>query len=463
MKRYAHRHGLLGLGLLVSVSVLGLLGAPAVAGAQTLEEALIAAYQNNPQVNSYRQRLKATDERLPQARAGWRPTVTMSGSIGKSRLESDSYGPKAVELDPKQVSATITQPLYRGGRTVAGIERSKQEIQAERARLQSTEQSVLLETTTAYLNVLRDQAVVELNSSNQQVLNTQLTATRDRFRVGEVTRTDVSQAEARLAGVVADRINAEGVLETSRATFEKMTGLTAKQLKPPAPPLAQLPTSLEEAQNLASRDNPAVVAAQFDEGAARNSIDEVTGELLPTVNLVGTISRNEGTQIRTEPVTSAQITAQVSMPLYEGGGTYSRVRAAKQVAGQRRTDIEVARRAAIEAATQAYQSLGSARARIESLKSQIRAAEVALEGVRQEQTVGSRTVLDVLNAEQELLNSQVSLVRSQRDALVAAYQLLSATGRMTAKTLNLPVSLYDVEANFNEVSGKWIGTGITGE
>lgn len=463
MKRYAHRHGLLGLGLLVSVSVLGLLGAPTVAGAQTLEEALIAAYQNNPQINSYRQRLKATDERLPQARAGWRPTVSVSGSIGKSRLESDSYGPKAVELDPKQVSATITQPIYRGGRTTAGIERSKQEIQAERARLLNTEQSVLLETTTAYLNVLRDQAVVELNASNQQVLNTQLTATRDRFRVGEVTRTDVSQAEARLAGVVADRINAEGVLEISRATFEKMTGLTATQLKPPAPPLAQLPASLDEAQELASRDNPAVVAAQFDEAAARNVIDEVTGELLPTVSLVGTVSRNEGTQIRTEPVTSAQITAQVSMPLYEGGGTYSRVRAAKQTAGQRRTDIEVARRAAIESSTQAYQSLGSARARIESLKSQIRAAEVALEGVRQEQTVGSRTVLDVLNAEQELLNSQVSLVRSQRDALVAAYQLLSATGRMTAKTLNLPVSLYDVEANFNEVSGKWIGTGITGE
>jgi len=463
MKRYAHRHGLLGLSLLVSVSVLGLVGAPGMAAAQTLEEALIAAYQNNPQINSYRQRLKATDEKLPQARAGWRPTVSVSGSIGKNRLESDSYGPKAVELNPKQVSATITQPLYRGGRTEAAIERSKQEIQADRARLISTEQSVLLETTTAYLNVLRDQAVVELNASNQQVLNTQLTATRDRFRVGEVTRTDVSQAEARLAGVVADRINAEGVLETSKATFEKMTGLKVAQLKPPAPPLNQLPASLQEAQELASNGNPSVIASQFDEAAARNSIDEVRGELLPTVSLVGEIAHREGTQIRTEPVNSAQITAQVSMPLYEGGGTYSRVRAAKQTAGQRRTDIEVARRTAIESATQAYQSLGSARARIESLKSQIRAAEVALDGVRQEQTVGSRTVLDVLNAEQELLNSQVSLVRSQRDALVAAYQLLSATGRMTAQSLNLPVSVYDVEANFNEVSGKWIGTGISGE
>jgi TolC family type I secretion outer membrane protein len=354
-------------------------------------------------------------------------------------------------LTPKSYGISVTQPLYRGGRTEAGTERAKNEIQAERARLIATEQQIFLDTATFYVNVIRDQAVVELNANNELVLQQQLQAAQDRFRVGEVTRTDVSQAEARLASVIADKQAAEGQLRSSKASFT------------PIVPLQLIPTSLEEARTLAQANNPAITAAQYDEGVAKLAVDEVRGELLPTVSLVGDVSRRHDQQIGVERTSSASVTVQVSAPLYEGGSTYSRVRSAKQTAGQRKTDIDTQRRSAVEQATQAYEQMKSAQARIESLAAQIRANEIALEGVRQEAVVGSRTTLDVLNAEQELLNARVSMVRSKRDEQVAAYSLLSATGRLTARQLGLAVPLYDVEENYRAVDGKWLGTGIAQE
>lgn len=449
-------------GLVAGVSVLGLM-ASLGANAQTIEDSMASAYNSNPSLLSGRAQLRATDEALPQALAGWRPVVTASGTIGKSVTDAEVL-PKNVYQTPRTASLQVTQPIYRGGRTVAGTERAKNQIQAQRARLSQTEQSLLLDVATAYMNVLRDRAIVDLNRNNEQVLNTQLEATRDRFRVGEVTRTDVSQAEARLSGAVADRIAAENTLQVSAATFERTVGAAPGTLNAPRIPEQLLPASVEDAQRLASTDNPNVIASQFDEGAAQKTIDEVRGELLPTLNLVGSVTRQEDNSLSsTGRINQGQIVAQLSVPLYEAGSTYSRVRQAKQTAGQRRTDIDVQRRSAVESATQAYENLESARARIESLDTQIRSNQVALEGVRQEQLVGSRTVLDVLNAEQELLNAQVNRVRSERDYQVAAYQVLASVGRLNARQLSLPVDYYDVEANFNAVKGKWIGAGIPQE
>lgn len=431
------------------------------AAAQTLEEALALAYTTNPQLSSFRARVRGTDERLAQARAGWRPTVTMNGSVGRSVIDRENA--RSQELSPRSATLSIAQPLYRGGRTIAGTERAKNEIQADRARLFATEQTVLLDTATAYFNLLRDEAVLQLNISNEQVLQRQLEATQDRFRVGEVTRTDVSQAESRLARTNADRIAAEGTLTVTRATFQRLVGTAPTRMSDPRLPDQLLPRAAAEATAAASSGNPGVIAAQFDEGAARNTIDEIRGELLPTVSANAQLGVSEETQIGQVRTNTAQVTAQVSVPLYESGATYSRVRAARQTASQRLIDVEVARRNAIEQSTSSFEALQTARARIESLQAQIRAAEVALEGVRQEANVGSRTVLDVLNAEQELLDAQVSLVRSRRDMLVAGFQLLSATGRLTAQALNLPVELYDFEANFKDVENRWIGTNIIGQ
>lgn len=452
---------------LMGAACLVALAAPA--HSQSLEEALSTAYQSNPNLLSERANLRATDERLPQAMSEWRPTVQLNASVARARVsEGPLNGTNGGYTTPRDANVVITQPIFRGSANPA-IARSKDQIQAERARLFNTEQSVLLNASTAYFNLLRDQATLDLQIKNEQVLSTQLDATRDRFRVGEVTRTDVSQAEAALAGAVAQRIGAEGNLAVSRATFLQNVGLAPGNVRPVQEPQKLLPNTADEASTVAATDNPLVVAAQFDENAARNSIDEIRGGLLPSASLVGQYDVSRGSissalsglgGINTD---TAQLTAQITVPLYESGSIYSQVRQQKQVANQARMIIDAQRRSAVQSATAAYQSMVSARAQIQSLNAQIEANTVALEGVRQEANVGSRTVLDILNAEQTLLNSQVSLVQSQRDNLVAAYTLLSAVGRLTAKTLELPVQIYDYESYFRETKDRWIGTDISGE
>lgn len=442
---------------LVLASLLAATALSSPAHAQTLEEALAAAYSTNPQILAFRSQLRATDERVAQARSGWRPTVTLSGTAGYSRTERQGVSNDPTELQPRTSTLTVNQPVFRGFRTTQATARARNEVQGDRARLAATEAQVFLDVTTAYLNVLRDAAVLELTASNEAVLTRQLSATNDRFRVGEVTRTDVSQAESRLAGARADRIAAAGTLQSSSQAFERLLGTAPRGLVAPAVPTG-LPSSQDEAQQVAMTNNPQVIAAQFDEAASREGVDEVRGELLPQVNVVGELVNQREVQIGGVQTNIARATVQVSVPLYESGSVYSRVRAQKQVANQRMILIEQQRRVAAESAAVAYQQLNTARARLTSLASQIRASEIALEGVRQEAAVGSRTVLDVLNAEQELLNAQVSYVRSQRDELVAAFSVLSAIGQLGARQLQLPVELYDVEENYREVENRWIGT-----
>jgi outer membrane protein len=435
-----------------------LASAPPVA-AQTFEEALAASYNTNPQLMAERANLRATDEQIAQARSNWRPTVTLNGAIGKGYTDIKGVPNQPVIGTPRQGQFNVTQPLYRGA-TEPQIEAARNSIQAERARLFATEQTVLLNAATAYLDTVQNQALVRLNMENERVLGRQLEATNDQFRVGEVTRTDVAQAEARLAGATASRIQAEGTLETSRATFQQIIGIAALKLtRPPRPD--GVPSTSENASAEAALRNPTVVAAQFDEGTARAQIDAARGGLLPTLSLSATAGYTRETAGSTLPPTgSASILAQLSVPLYESGSVYSQVRQARQVASQRLILISDARRTAISAATQAFETLLSSRARIESLASQVQADEVALEGVRQEASVGSRTILDILNAEQELLNSQVSREQATHDDLVASFQVLSAMGRMTARDLKLPVELYDFEANFRDVEKRWWGTDI---
>ena len=440
-------------GLLVAGSALP-------AAAQTFAEALATAYNTNPQLMAERANLRATDEQIAQARANWRPTVTVTGQVGRGETWIQGRSTNPVDGTPQQATFNITQPLYRGGRTVAGIEAARNAIQAERARLFATEETVLLNAATAYLDTVQNQNVVRLNAANERVLQRQLEATNDQFRVGEVTRTDVSQAEARLAGATASRIQAEGTLETSKATFQQIIGMPALRLTQPARPTPMPPTS-EQAAAEASTKNPTVIAAQFDEGNARALIDVAFGALLPTLSLVGQGAyQRELPGSTLPPVSQTAVLAQLSVPLYESGAVYSQVRQARQVASQRLLLINDARRTAIASATQAFETLLSSRARIESLNSQVQANEIALEGVRQEASVGSRTILDILNAEQELLNSQVAQTQAVHDDLVASFQVLSAIGRMTARDLSLPVELYDFEANYKDIEDRWWGTGI---
>ncbi|MDJ0391699.1 TolC family outer membrane protein, partial [Roseomonas sp. E05] len=345
-----------------------------------------------------------------------------------------------------------------GGRTVASTRRAENQVLAQRARVLATEQQVLSDVVAAYVAVIRDQETLRLNVNNVQVLRRQLDATNERFRVGEITRTDVAQAESRLAGAEAARANSEGTLQTSRATFRRVTGLSPEHLVAPQPLQAAVRGSGAAAE-LAMRNNPVVVAALFDEAAARDAVDVQASALLPSVSLQAQSFRSDNSQSAHTRVTGEQITANLSVPLYQGGGEYAAVRQARQDAVRLRQVVDDQRRQVMQQATQAWETLQTARAQVDSVRSQIRAAEIALDGVQREAVVGSRTTLDVLNAEQELLNARVSLVQALSNVVTASYNLAAAVGRLTARDLALPVAQYDMEEYYNAVRSKWFGTG----
>ena len=431
------------------------------ARANSLQDALVQAYQNNPALLAERARLRATDEGVSQALSNWRPTVSITGDAGyQFRSRTLSGGDKGSNTTlPRGAALSIDQNLYRGGRTSAATRQAENLVRSDRARLLRTEQSVMLSAVTAYVGVVRDTAVLNLNVNNERVLMRQLEATRDRFSVGEVTRTDVAQAESRMSRATAERIRAEGDLVNSRAAYQNVVGTAPGKLEP-AKPLKDLPANEIETVKFALERSFAVVEADFVERAARDQVDEVTGELLPTVTLSGDMSRDFETVNSESETDTVSITATLSVPLYQSGSVSSRIRAAKQVVAQRRNERNRAVRDAREAGTRAWEDLKTAQAQIRSFTDQVRATEIALEGVQQEALVGSRTVLDVLDAEQELLDARVSLVRAERDEVVAAYQLRSAVGRLTAESLNLPVKEYDITKNYRRVRNKWFGLNI---
>ncbi len=430
---------------------------------ETLEDALASTYLSSPQLLARRAQGRAVSESLPQALANWRPTLRLDLKGGRGHYENSSSSASSTQFrTPRSGNVVITQPLYHGGRTVAATRQADARIQADWSELTNVEQTVLSGAAQAYLDVVRDTAVLGLGINNEQVLQRQLEATRDRFRVGEITQTDVAQAEARLARATATRLGAEGTLQVSRATYEQVIGSTPGMLTLPSGP-PNLPRSLQEAVEAAMAANPLVSAAEHIEEAARHGIDLVHGELRPTVNLEGTLSRSWGQASRSLQTETTGIMLTVNVPLYQQGATYSRLREAKHAAGQRRLESDQARRSAIESVTQAWENVQSARAQIESFQTQITAAEVALEGVRHESRVGSRTVLDVLNAEQELVDARVALVQAERNTLLAEYQLLTAVGRMTAKDLGLTVEIYDPDVHARAIRNKWFGSSVEAE
>jgi outer membrane protein len=470
----------------------GILAAAMPASAQSLQDALATAYANNPTLLAARAQLRTVDEGVPQALAGWRPTVVVNSSAGaadqRTRSQTQIFrndntnffrdpsaniiaretgftGPanfiSATQRQERTFATgniTMTQPIYRGGRTVASVRQSENRVLAQRARLYTVEQGVMLDTSNSYIAVIRTQEEVRLNVNNEQVLTRQLQATNERFRVGEITRTDVAQAESRLAGARATRAQAEGQLEISRATFQRLVGQAPQRLIAPQPLQAPV-RSAQHAQEQAANNNPAVVATLFDEAASRDAIDVQLAALMPQVSVTSQAFRNDNAAVPHSRVNGGQVTANLSVPLYQGGAEYSQVRQARQEAQRQRSLVADARSVAVQQATSAWETLRSTRAQVESVRAQIRAQEIALDGVQREAIVGSRTTLDVLNAEQELLNARVSLVRALADNINASYSVASAVGRLTAQDLGLPVEFYDMRAYYNAVRDRWVGLG----
>jgi outer membrane protein len=442
-----------------------LLGAPAQA-ASSLEEALAAAYRSNPQLQAERARQRGTDEGVARALGGFRPTVAVTAEAGRAVDEfrtrntfSGDTNVTDVNRGPRTTQALMRQPIFDGGQALSDYRRSEAIVEQGRARLVSAEQAVLQEAAQAYVDVARDYQLARLTDENVQYLAEVRTAIQARFAVRDVTNTDVAQAEARLARGIADHQAAQGALARSRSAYLRVIGEESLgELEMPAPP-GKLPETLDTA--LADvNNNPELQSARFVETAARAQIGVARSGLLPDLSLRAAARRQDDADQKHFERDTAEIMLQLSIPLYEAGVSAAQTREAKHIASQRLLEVEQASRAANDAVRAAWEALISSRARILSIRENVTAAELALVSVTEEARVGARTVLDRLNAQQELLDAKVSLLRARRDEFIAGNDLRSAIGQMTAAALELPVEHYDPVGNYARTRGRWFGTGI---
>jgi outer membrane protein len=431
------------------------------AGAQSLDAALAQAYMSNPTLNAQRAATRVTDENVPQALGGYRPTIGATANASAETLTTTVPGGSVTDqLFPRGVGLQVNQTLFNGFRTGNSVLSAEANVLSQREALVNTEQQVLLQAVTAYMNVLRDAALLNLEQNNVDVLQEQLKQTKDRFDVGEVTRTDVEQANAGLAGARSQLFQAQAQLNASVATYRQIIGSQPKKTLAPARPLGGLlPKNLDGAVKLGLGTHPAIVSALHAVDAAAFQVKVAEGGLYPTVTASGAISQNWEPSPGTNRQFAASIGATLSIPIYEGGVTYSKTRQAKETLGEARIQADVLREQVRAAIVSAWGSYDASAAVIAAQQAQVQAAEVALAGVREEAKVGQRTTLDVLNQQQVLLNARATLITAQRDRVVAGYTLLSSIGRLTARQLKLKVMAYDPVVHYDQVRNKWIGTG----
>ncbi len=419
---------------------------PSAAAAHSLTDALIAAYQNSPLLAVSRAGLRAQDETVPLARAGMRPNVSVNGM---GSLSANTGQPGEI-TDTWQASLDASLVLYDSGQTPAAVESAKANIMAARAGLRAAEQGVLLTAAIAFLDVRRDRQFVELSENNVRVLREQVEAVNDRFAVGEVTRTDVSQAEARLAASRASLSASQGGLAISAQNYLAAIGYAPGDLGS-LPPIPGLPATLADAVSIAMGEHPSVVGARFAQDAAAFDLARTKASSGPRVSLGGQAGFQIGDATEHEIVGGVSVSLSGSVPLYQGGTLEALERQASAILDQRKFELQNAARSVQQQVSIAWANLGVARASIVAGQQQIEASTVAFEGVNVEATLGARTTLDVLNAEQELLTARSNLVSAQRDEYVAAFNLLASMGLLTVAHLDLGIPSYDPDVNYDRV------------
>jgi outer membrane protein len=428
----------------------------------TLREALVQAYNTNPDLQGERANQRANDENVPIARSQGRVGVSSNGSVSNSLYDSD--GNAFAPTRQGRLGLDISQPIYSGGSVRNSVRAAETRVDAGRANLRGVEADTFTSVVTAYVDVIRNEAIVRLNQQNVRVLEVNLRATRDRFEVGDLTRTDVAQSEARLALAQSQLRNAEAQLIGSRETYIRVVGTPPGVLAPP-PPLPNLPNDAQVAEQTALGNNPFLEAAKLQRDASRFDTRVAKASRLPQVSLgvggsyynyLGSVPAAAAQQGYNESGLSSTIGAQVSVPLFQGGRPAAQVRQAQAREASAIETVTLTERGVIAQARSAYASYQGALQVIESSRVAVEANRLSLEGVRAENSVGTRTILDILNAEQELLNSQVQFVTAERDAYIAGFSLLAAMGRAEADDLNLNGGpLYDPEVNYNRVKGRW--------
>ncbi len=432
--------------------------AAGTASADTLREALVSTYETNPTLTAQRESLKATDATVAIARAQGRPQVSATAGLNRDLTRSGilDTGGKGPTLS---VGVDLSYPLFTGGSVRNSISAAKTRVEAGRATLRGVEGDVFTAAVAAYMDVIRDRAIVELNQNNVKVLQTNLEATRDRFQIGDVTRTDVAQSEARLELGRANLATAQGRLAASEQEYRRVVGHEAGKLAPP-PPLPPLPDTAEEAVRIALANNPDIAAINRQAQAAGYDVSVARAGRLPSLSagVSETYVNNLGGATGAFPSTGTQTTAGLTarVPIYQGGEPAARIRQAQAIEGQTLEQAVGTERSVVAQTRSAFATYKAANEAIASQETAVKANELALEGARAERSVGTRTVLDVLNAEQELLNSQVSLVTARRDAYVAGFDLLNAMGQAEARDLGLDGGpLYDPLGNYRRVANNW--------
>ncbi len=433
---------------------------PLAARAETLETVLAKTYVGNPELNAERAKLRALDEDNPRARSGYRPRVNFNADITSQRVESDPSLPTDGRRRTGGYTVSLVQPLFRGLRTLNSIRRADASIYAGREDLRNVEQRIFLNAVTAYVDVIRDRAILRLRRNNVSVLAEQKRAVNDRFKVGEVTKTDVAQANARYSGAISQLNFAKANLKNSRAVFEQIVGHAPNGLRTPRSIVRFLPRSLKAALERGLGEHPSILAATYREIAATHTVHVIRGEFLPEINLEGSYTDRYHPAAGLDRQETTIVKGTFKVPLYAAGDISARVRQAKQVVLQRRQDLQTFRRAVRSDVVSSWGQVASIRAKLMADRAQVRATKTALEGVREEEKVGQRTVLDVLDAQQELLDAQVTLNTTKRDLVLARYRLLAATGRLSVAELGLRVARYQPEEHYARVERKWIGTRV---
>ena len=432
------------------------------AAADTVESALAAAYQSNPQLNVQRAIVRETDEQVPQALSGYRPHLSATAAAGMLTGSETEYFPGSPPivitgtLPTASAGLTAVQTLYNGFQTANRTRAAESQVSAARATLRSTEQTVLLNALTAYMNLLRDYAILELQQRNVTVLQQELRQTRDRFKVADVTATDVSQAESRLGAGQTQVLAAQANYDTSVAIYRQVIGTQPGKLGPGMPVDRFCPPTLEQALALIDQ-HPSVILAMYNLDFAQLQVKIAEGALQPTLSLQGSAQQAWNPAIGISQTTLLQGVGQLSIPIYQGGAEYSAIRQQKEGLGQRLLELELGRRQIREGIAQAWSQLVSSKSAIKTTDIQVKAAENALNGVRREALVGQRTTLDVLNAEQELVNARVAVVTAERDRVVASYTVLAAVGRLSPQVLGLKVESYDPMVHYQQVRDVWVG------
>jgi outer membrane protein len=434
------------------------------AGADTLLGALAQAYQVNPELNSQRAIVRKTDEDVPQALSGYRPSVNATAEVGNQYLSQQGTACCPVLTSkseywsaPRSIGITAQQTLFNGYQTANRVRSAESKVFAARETLRVIEQTVLLDAATVYMDVVRDAAILEVQRNNVRVLDETLRQTRSRFKLGEVTLTDITQAEAQLAASQSQMFFASSNLTTSKATYRRVIGSMPGRLEPGSPVDRLSPPTLAAAINAGMNANPSVTAAMHGVDVARLQVKIAEGALYPTVTLEGNVQRAHEVAGVIPELTSASVRIKATIPLYQGGAEYSTIRQSKETLGQRRLDLAITRDQARATVVQVWGQLQASTAQTQAAREQVRASEVALKGVRMEAGLGMRTTLDVLNAQQALVNAQVNLVTAQHDRVVTSYRLLSTVGRLSPQTLGLPTSIYDPTVHYQQIRDAWAG------